>query len=558
MLNLPLDPTDNRANPIFKDAAGCAQWLSQLQLTNLQLAHSLLLTQINELNRFPMRGLERLHTLELLRETVGYVQDDYAKKLIAKPLPLNENELMVFVAIAQLWQSLVLGYQRCLQAYIADDRQLEKYGALLCQRCLLYSGLEIFEHLRTGYEFDTSLWHQLHALYAFAEEQELHLEEVADPLNTILPHSSCRGIYVKTLLACYARPAELTRSQLRLLNRWLTVWNHVVAVERSYTVSNGDAQPLAVDLNSTRGLQPLGLVTDSTQGSAASGTETARSDSLRYLPMVPLSKLLRVEIIKLQQGQTPQQAGLGDHCNRNDSIEFFIFLHQCWCEDRNTRAGERHPAAQHVRLCYKPEGIYAHLSGQPFKQPGRDTAIDPLAPKQIAPLSQELQDARNKELLEMGFPLEAWTLENESIMGARLTREDAFGGRLSYNQLVALRPGDTASFRLGATAWVNVTRAGKLKIGVRYLPGTAEAVSIRATGVNLTVSDKYVPAFLLGAVPALEAPASLVIPRDWFKPGRVVEVLHQDREKQNAKMGLSVERGIDYERVSFTLVRIPA
>ena len=89
MLTLPLEPTDDRANPLFKDAAGCTKWLGQLQLTNLQLAHSLLFTQVNELNRYPMRGLERLNTMELLRETIGYVQDDYAKKLIAKPLPLN-------------------------------------------------------------------------------------------------------------------------------------------------------------------------------------------------------------------------------------------------------------------------------------------------------------------------------------------------------------------------------------------------------------------------------------------------------------------------------------
>ncbi len=107
---------------------------------------------------------------------------------------------------------------------------------------------------------------------------------------------------------------------------------------------------------------------------------------------------------------------------------------------------------------------------------------------------------------------------------------------------------------LGATAWANVTRSGKLQIGVRYLPGVAEAVSIRATGINVGAFEKYVPAFLLQAVPALKTPASLIIPRDWFQPGRVVEVLHQSRETENMKMGFSVERGIDYERVSFSVV----
>jgi len=46
----------------------------------------------------------------------------------------------------------------------------------------------------------------------------------------------------------------------------------------------------------------------------------------------------------------------------------------------------------------------------------------------------------------------------------------------------------------------------------------------------------------------------MIIPRDWFQPGRVVEVLHQNAEKQNVKMGFSVEHGIDFERISFTPV----
>jgi len=178
--------------------------------------------------------------------------------------------------------------------------------------------------------------------------------------------------------------------------------------------------------------------------------------------------------------------------------------------------------------------------------------MDSVARKQIETFGRVLQDTHNKDLLEMGFPLETWNFENESILGARLTRVDPFGVRLSYNQLIALRPDDAENFMLGVTAWANVTRTGQLQIGIRYLPGTAEPVSIRATGVNLTVSDKHVPAFLLQAVSALKIPASLVIPRDWFRPGRVVEVLHHNAEKMNAKMVFSVERGIDYERVSFT------
>ena len=540
MLTLPLEPTDDRANPHFKDAESCAQWLGQLQLTNLQLAHSLLLTQINELNRYPMRGLERLNTLELLRETVSYVQDDYAKKLIAKPLPLNESELMVFVAIVQLWRALVSGYRRCLQAYIVGDVQLEGCGALLCQRCLLYSGMEIFEHLRTGYEFDAKLWLQLHELYAFAESNNWQAEEVSDLLNIKHPHSNCHSIYIKNLLACHAHPAELSRSQLQLMDFWLTQWSSALTVERSYTSSKGDAPPLAVDLNSPQGLQPA--------------KQAAHTDSTRYLAMVPLSKLLRVKTILLQQGQTPQQAGLCDHCNSHDCIELLIFLHQSWCEDTNARFGERRPVAQHAQLCYKPEAIYAHLSGKLFKQPKQDATLGSTARKQIETFGRVLQNAPGSGPEGAAASLETWGFDNESIFGASLTRDELFGERLNRNQLVGLRPGDTQTFILGITAWANITRTGQLQIGVRYLPGIAEAVNIRATGVNKTVSDKYAPAFLLPAIAALKIPASLIIPRGWFQQGRVVEVMRLNTEKQNAKMSFSVEHGFDYERVGFTLV----
>jgi len=554
MLTLPLESTDSSANPVFRNADECARWLGQLQLTNLQLAHSQLYTQISELNRYAMPSQERLNSLELLRETVSYVQDDYAKKLIAKPLPLNEAELMVFVAIVQLWKALLVGYQHCLRAFIDGDPQLAGQGALLCQRCLHYSGLEIFEHLRTGYEFDDKLWQQLHDLYAYAEAHNLHLLEVNDPLTPVHPPGTCRSTYVKTLLACYARPAELTRSQLQLLDRWLTLWSHVVPVEHGYKLNEGEAKPLAVDLNSSRGLQPLAHPALAQQDADNAQPGETRQDGKRYLAMVPVSKLLRVNIVMLQQGQTPQQMNLGTHADRNDCIEYFTFLHQCLCEDRNVRTDERQDVEQVAQLCSHAENIYAHLTGKPFRQPERSRGQDVVNYREIATFGRVLQDAHDKQLLDMGFALETWNLENVSLMGARLVRGDPLGIRLSANQLIAVRPDDSSKFMLGSTAWVNVSHDGRLRIGVRFLPGTTEAVSIRATGVNLTVSEKYAPAFLLPEVPGLKAPMSLIIPRDWFQPNRVIEVLHQNKEKQNVKMGFSVQRGIDFERISFTPV----
>ena len=371
-------------------------------------------------------------------------------------------------------------------------------------------GQVILEHLRCGYEFDARHWQHLHTLYALSEQQGSQLAEVPDPLNGSRQNSSCHGAYIKILLACYARPAELSRPQLQRLDYWLAQWENVVSLERSYTTSRGDAQPLAVDIGSSHGLRSVRLV--------------SHNADMRYLAMVPLSKLLRVKTILLQQGQTPQQLDLGEYSS-SDCIESLTFLHQCWCENRNIRSGERNPVSKRVQVCYQPGNIHAQMSG------GRPDGTE--------------------------VSVETWQSQNESIAGAQLTRTDRQQGRLRHNQLIALRSGDSGDFILGATSWVNVARSGNLRVGVRYLPGTPVPVILRTSDASLPVSDRLIAAFLLHAVPELSSPSSLVVPREWFVPGRAIEIQYPDGTMQVASLGFSVERGMDYQRASFALVQCP-
>lgn len=537
---LSLEPTDDRADPIFKDASSCKKWLSQLQLTNLQLAHGLLLIQLNEFNSYPIRGTERLDTLELLSDTIHYVQNDYAKKISGKPLPLHENELVILFSLAQLWHAMSHGYLRCLQDCIAGDTKLGKQAALLCQRALMYSSLAINEHFRAGYDFDPKLWLQLHGIYAYAEEQELLYEEVIDPLDKELPPVTCHGEYLKLLLTCYARPTQLTRAQLHMLGSWLPQWINMLTVERSYTASKGDAQPLAFALDSTNGLQSIKMVQP--------------GDTVRYVATMPLSKLLRVKTILLQQGTVPQQVELGELGSNHECIELLTHLHRYWCEERDMRSSERNLSVHKAILFQGLGNIYAQLGGKGYKPPVKTAENNSEARKQIETFGRVLQDAPDKKQIKAEPELETWRIDNESLQGVQLTREGTSGGQLGHNQFVALRHSDTGALMLGVTAWVRVMRTGQLRIGIRYLPGKAEAITLYATVANKGVTDKSVPALQLHAVPELKIPPSLITPRNWFEPAQVAEITHRNGEKQNIKTGFSVERGLDYERVSFVSV----
>ncbi|NOT81760.1 MAG: hypothetical protein HOP01_03410 [Gallionella sp.] len=527
-----LQPTDDLANPTFKNAASCALWLRQLQLTNLQPAHQQLLAQVSELNRYPMHDIERLNTLEELRETVDHVQKSYATKLISRPLPFNRTELVVFMSILQLWKAMSQGYQRCLKSYMDGNQELDQHIALLCQRCMLYSGLTILEHLRAGYEFDDKHWAQLHQFYQFAEASKRQLEEVVDPLMGSHPNSSCHRIYVKILLACSAHPAELNRMQLQMLDNWLSEWSKEIVVEED--VAHAKAQRLVTDISGRKGLYPAQQIT--------------HSKNMRYLSITPISKLLKVHIILLEQGKSPQQLNMGEGSSK-EAIKFLTFLHQCWCENRNLRAITRLPTSRNAMLCFQAEDIYAHVCGEAFKQPTKNSVSNALTLKQSQVLERTMSRVSSQHSPPEYIQSETWHVENENILGAQLTRTTQ-GASIGFNQFLAIRLAGDTHFSLAATAWVNVPITGQLRMGIRYLPGEVQAVSVRVADRL----EEYAPAFILGASVNLKVPSSLILPRNWFQANRMLEIVMRNGEQRKIKLGFSVERGVDYERVSFNFV----
>lgn len=536
MLAPPPDYQENPPGLVFKDVAGCSKWLEQLQLTNLHQVHGVLRTQLDELNRFRISTSERLQILELLRETVAFVQSEYAKKLIAKKLPLNEQELAIFAAIVNLWQGMIDGYLHCLHDYQAGDSQMAANGPMLCQRSISYCGLQIFEHLRTGYEFSGKLWEQLHTLYQFCEAHELHRVECKDSLGD--PQIiTCQASFIKILLSCYARPAELTRTQLLMLDSWLGKWGSHLELSTGYKPSREAAPPLAVNLNQQQGLQTLNQI--------------EVSPETRYLPLTPLSKLLRVKIVLLQQGQTPANLELGKTYNAEDCLELLQFLHHHWCEDRGNRMAVRRRSLLHAEACYGIESIYAHTSGVPFKRLSKPAGMDTASRRQIETYGQVLSGEDRRELAMSGYILEEWHIEDFSILGARLLREQARGERIGLQQLIAMRSSDDKAFTLAATRWCQITRTGQLQIGIHYFPGIPQPVVLNVTGTNLALTEKSSPALFLPAVAEMKTPASLIISRNLFLLNRVAEVVFPDNRKINIKMKLCVTTGFDYERVGF-------
>jgi hypothetical protein len=537
---LSLEPTDDRAQPAFKDAASCIKWLSQLQLTNLSLAHATLRKQLDELNRCPIKGSDRLQTLEVLRETLAAVQNDFAKKLAGKKLPLASDEFILLNTLSSLWQSMLDGYMRCLQSAEMGDKALAAQAALLCQRCVQYSHLQIDDFLRAGCEPSGKTWRQLHELYAHIEALALQGEAVRDACYHPGHPVTCRTLYAKTLLMHRARLLGLSPSHWNIAERWLSLWGDAITIEPRCSISKNDAPPWGVDLAGTLALHSVRL------GRAAA--------SMRYLAMVPLSKLIRVKAILLQQGQTPQQLDLGTELSGTDAAALLNQLHLCWCEAHPDSLADTPREANIAHLCIGVEHIYGQLARKPF-YPIKDTAkSNQEVQQQIETFGRVLDTTVQHEPQELGFLPEEWFVEEDGLLRGNLLRKAREGERLANLQLVSVFAPNSTAHKLGFTVLVNVTRTGHLYISLHYLPGQPQAVIVRGNADRETLQSGSAPALLLPPLEKLNIPASLVLPREWFKAGRTLEINLPDRGKQQVTLGFNIEKGIDFERVSFTPV----
>jgi hypothetical protein len=535
---LSLEPTDDLAKPAFHDVDGCKKWLSQLQLTNIGIAQGTLRKQIDELNRYAMKGETRLAILELLREPVEQLQSDFAKRLIGKPLPLTDDEHMLLTALGSLWQAMQNGYLRCLQSAAAGDAQMEKRRAKLWQRSLYYGMQQIAESTRAGYEPDRAAWQRFHKLYLSIESFGLQNETVKDERFHDKYPLSCQTLYLTTLLIHRARLLGLTREQRYTAEHWLLLWADTLVLLQRCTATKEDAPPLVVDMESYRGLQ--------------SAAHARASAAMRCLPMVPLSKQIRIKTILLQQGQTPKKVDLATDLSGQECIDLLGRLHQCWCEARADTLVEMPRETTSVHMCVGLEKIYSHIAGKPFK-PVKDLgkAMQD-AQVQIATFGRVLDETGQHDLKELGFLPEEWLVEENNLLRGRLLRLSPTGDRMAAHHIISTFTADNPAHKAGVIDRIEVAHSGQLYVSVHYLPGQPQAVIANAAeSTQAMLKSGSAPCLMLPAMEKLRIPASLVMPRDWFQAGREIDLTLADRSKQKVKLGISVERGVDYERVSF-------
>ncbi len=515
----------------FVDSTGCKRWIEQLTLTNVQLTQQVLTAQLASLGAAQLPPLERLKILETLRDPVDFVQAESAKRYAAKPLPLEAGETTVWNNVIALWQEMSRNYQQCLKAYREGDLAIAPHAALVTMRCLRLLGSTLLDHYHVYRQAPGALWRALHELYAFAESHGFARIRVQDSFSQREPDSSCTESYVQVLLAQLANPYALSVRQMAFVARWLERWATLIGLA-SQPLPTSPIPSLAVDLTSSSGV--------------VFGAGLELQPHLRYLDLEQLSKTLRQTINLLKQGQTPGQLGLGEDARQPGCENLLMLLYVQWCRAGTARAEERSETEEPAQVCFGLAATHQHVSGgRGFRQPGEFT-------------SREKQDMETYGYITRtdqakDDSLELWQIVNHSPSGFMcMQREHDGAGRVSHNQLLAVRRPTGRNFHLGMVQWLRIEESGELYCGVRLFPGTPHAISVRPSNFTPAGAGRFERALLLPEVPAPATPATLILPAGWFQSGRFVE-LFSDR-KQVAKLLNLLEKGGDFDRGTIVVV----
>ncbi len=516
------------------DARSCKRWLNALPLTNVQQAHAQISIQVDLLNREKLPALERLKIIEQLREPVSYLQQELQKKLTHKLVPMRDAEALLWNNIIGLLQGLAKGYQLCLQAHLDGDSTLAEFAPLITQRCLFYLTRQLIERFRVYQEPVEGLWRQLHQLFAYSELQGFAKTGIKDSLNRQVKLSTCSAMYVQALLLDLANPYQMTGRQLATLDRWLDKWSGRVDVTEEYPPTP-TLSIIAVDLDVDSGPKAIKNVFSFQRP--------------RYLDMERLGSSLRKRIKFLQKGGDVEELKLGEDCVQPGCQEFLTTLYSHWCEAEVSRVTERRESQAQVQVAFGFQAIYFFLSGQVFKPPVGEEDLSWQEIEDIQVFGRVTDRAQKKKALGQHFNLDLWQIHDESALGFCIARNSATHAQLSHYQLLALKPTDSERFLLGMVRWLRFDRNGELQLGVKTLVGPP--VAIAAGQISLgSAAHKFVPAFLLPEMPALQSPASLILPLGWFAAGKRIEIF--DTKKKPVRLVELLEKGSDYERVSFS------
>ena len=489
--------------------------------------------QLGLLNRTPLTANERFLILETLREQLYRTQEECQARFARRPIPLALPEQAAFDSSQATWRAFADGYIRCLESLLAGELAVQNKAAQIIGRILATLVDMQTDIYRSSSVPPAEHWHHLHQCIEVAEELGVTIEQVKDKLRSPDVSVSIEATYAEAFLLHSASPYELSQRQMAWVVRWARRWSGKVSLHDSVLDEKSPAAPYFVALD----------------GAAPASHKPLKEGKVRVLDTAGLRRSLKKRMLGLSKGENPASLQLGEDCTQPAVEQLLTRIYGRWCKDITPRKHERRAGTGNCAIHCGPESAHRiFLDGKPFQLPGT-ADMDKLRREreQLATLGRPVEAAK-LQAQSGATEVEDWKIVDESASGMRLLRNSG-KARIAVGMLLTLQVTGVAKPMLASVRWTVINSDGGLEMGIQMIPGQAEALAIggKPSGAKAATYER---ALLLPAVAALKEGSSLILPSGWFEVGRVLE-LH-DGKVYNVRLGQPLERGRDFDRVTFT------
>jgi len=538
-LRLSLPPrADTPDTNIEIRPAEMERWLESLPLLNVVESMQLLTRQLMGLNRMALDDKLRLRLLESLRSPIQHVSRALQKTYIGLPLPLTDKARQTVIQVRQLHNEMAFGYKLIAFNSTAipklDPAQTSVVGIAI-HRAIRY----LTELLFRSYELygppPEGTWYEIHQLYRYAEVLGITDAPLADKLNDALPQVSINHAYKQALLLDFSDPYHLPAFLLAKIYRYLDRWAGIAQLSPGVAALKSHCQFL-INLDHDR--------------AGAVNTETsAITTEVRYrlLNTTELARVVHQQLMVLQDGQQPDPEGLEKNFFTNLGHDMLLRLISAWGVNpkrvftRSPRSNRRSQVAIGI------DAINFHLNGERFIP-----STSEVGPQPRRTAIGSGSGTANRVNQPDTFPASVlWELTDESAGGYALAKSGTLTETVRVGDLLANRPdsGD-GGWEIGIVRWVRTSGADNIEIGVQRLSPGAAAVAIMPLDDS---QERYYLALALPEVHAMKQPATLLTPRGFFKPGRVLYLDNSYRTRQIKAVKL-VELSGSFERFQYEII----
>jgi hypothetical protein len=547
-------------------------WLAALPLADGGDSARDIYQALYTLNRLELAAHTRLELMALYRAPVATVSTVLHSQFSALGFPLAPGMRQLAEFIRQLQMEMAIGYKCAIQDLHGARLSWGKKHqlALASVRAMDYLGEVLLRSYQAYMPPPSGVWTEIHTLFRYAEEQD-SLEqpvEISDDGGAGTTTISQR--YRQILLLALCNPYQLPHNECNYVNAFLAAWADKALISDQLNI----ADPLGHFL--------INLTTDAPPAAMVQQQALKASPELRVLNTIEVARIVHGFIKRLEQGESVKLLNLGGEITDSAGREMLRRMIKFWGLTPQ-RKFARTKTRGHMSLCTGINALHFFSSGRkPFTPPLDEVRQEPTsAPATTRPAAgAEKTDTADTEVIDVAllaskaelpkwlsgtklptpesFPVDRWRLQDESARGLLLMREGEMAGSVRVGDVLGMQGGhDTSAWHIGVIRWIKSPEPRRVEMGVERLAPKVTPVAVRSADAA-TPTARYMQALLLPAMPVLQRPATLLIPRGLYDAGRDLELAVGGEAPRAVRVLKLLERTASFDLIVFAEVQARA